>query len=72
MRVQWAVDDGYVGKSRPKFTEVDDAEIDEIRETGKEDGISEEEIERQVDEYINEAVQDDFEQRITFYIVSRG
>ena len=52
MKVCWEVDDGYVGKSRPQYTEIDDREIAEC-----------ETVEEAI-ELVYDYVQHDFEQRI--------
>ena len=54
MRVYWEVDDGYVG-NRPRFTEIDDDEILEY------------ETPEDMMQFISDCVQDDFDQRITWY-----
>ena len=54
MQVQWQVEDGYVGKSRPQTTNVDDDELLEC--------ATEEEREALINEYI----QNDFEQSISW------
>jgi len=55
MEIKWEVDDGYVGKSRPHFVEVDD---DELAECDTED---------ERNEVIENAVQDDFEQTVSYF-----
>lgn len=57
MEITWEVEDGYVGKSRPQYTEIYD---DDIREC--------ESIKEAV-ELIEEAVQEDFESKITWGFV---
>lgn len=59
MVVTWEVDDGYVGKSASHQTKIDDLDLEECD--------SEEERE----ELIQEAVQSDFEQKITWHITNR-
>lgn len=56
MRLTWEVDDGYCGGSRPQHTEVPDDELEECE--------SEEERQQLIEDYI----QNDFEQRITWFI----
>ncbi len=58
MIVHWEVEDGYVGKSRPQSTEISDEDLDAC-ETA-------EERER----LIEDCIQEDFEQNITWAIVS--
>lgn len=58
MIVTWQVDDGYVG-TRTKQTEIDDEELDLL------------ETDQQREDFIAEAVQDDFNQRVSWYEVSR-
>ena len=55
MRIYWEVDDGYAGKSRPQYTDIDNNELDEC------------ETEEEKQELITEYVQDDFDNRITWY-----
>ena len=58
MIVYWEVEDGYVGKSRPQSTEISDEDLDACE--------TEEERER----LIEDCIQEDFEQNITWAIVS--
>lgn len=58
MRVTWEVDDGYCGKSRPHFTNVDNDELAEHKTT------------EERNEFIEECVQDDFDSDISFCIIS--
>ena len=57
VRVTWEVEDGCVGKSRPQHTEVPEDDL--------EDCETDEERERRIEEYVEE----DFKQRISFSIV---
>jgi len=57
MRVTWEVDDGYAGKSRPQHLDISDEEFEEC--TTEED--------KQV--LIEDFVQEDFDNRITFHII---
>ena len=59
-RITWEVEDGYVGKSRPHFTEVDDDELAEC------------ETEDERNDLINDYVQEDFDNHISFSITSIG
>jgi len=52
--VTWEVDDGYVGKSRPQHTEVPDDELAEC------------ETDEEREDLINDYIQSDFEQRISW------
>ena len=54
MKIRWEVDDGYVGKSRPQYTEIDDEELAECSD--------DEERQQLIDEY----VQQDFENKISW------
>ena len=54
MIVTWEVDDGYVGKSRPQHTEVPDDELAEC------------ETDEEREDLINDYIQSDFEQRISW------
>ncbi len=56
MIVRWEVDDGYAGKSRPQYTEIDDSELAECE--------TQEERQQLIEDYVRE----DFETRITWYI----
>ena len=57
MKVTWQVDDGYVGGSRPHTTEVDDYELSEC------------ETEEERQELINDTIQNDFDQKISWSIM---
>ena len=59
MRVLWEVDDGYAGKSRPQTTIIDDNDL-EACETDEEREL-----------LINQEIQFDFEQKISWYEVRR-
>ena len=59
MRVTWQIDDGYAGPSRPQHVEVDDEELAECE--------TDEERER----LIEDTVQEDFNQKVSWYIVSK-
>jgi hypothetical protein len=54
-RVIWEVDDGYAGKSRPHILYIDDEDLEDLTADER-------------DVYIYEAVQDDFESKVTWYI----
>ena len=58
--VEWQVSDGYSGRARPQTTEFDTDDIEGW------DELSEKEKNR----YIRQAVQDDFEQKISFIITN--
>ena len=59
MEITWEVEDGYIGKSRPQTTIVPDDELDEL-ETGLEK-------EKLIEEYI----QEDFANKISWNITNR-
>ena len=59
MKVRWEVEDGYVGKSRPQYTEIDDEELEDYPEGEEREN------------FINECIQDDFDQKISFSILGR-
>ena len=59
--VHWQVEDGYVGKSRPQKTIIKPYE-----DLGQEEWEEMSESER--DEYIEQCVQDDFDQKVSFAI----
>ena len=56
MRVRWEVEDGYGGKSRPQTVEIDDADWLDCEDDDERDCL------------IDEAVDNDFVQRITYYV----
>jgi len=56
LRVVWEVDDGYAGKSRPQYTEIDESEFEEdMTEQDRQD-------------VIETLVQEDFHNKISWYI----
>ena len=57
MTVIWRVDDGYTGR-REHHTEIDD---DALADYDTEDGKQ---------EYINDCIQEDFEQKVSWVIIS--
>lgn len=59
MKVTWEVEDGYCGKSRPQFTEIDDDELAQFQ--------TEEEREK----HIFDCIQDDFDNKISWCIIRR-
>lgn len=59
MKITWEVEDGYCGKSRPQFTEVDDSDLEAC------------ETEEERNQLIEEAIQEDFEQNITWCEINR-
>lgn len=55
MKVRWSVDDGYVGKSRPQYTNISLEEIpDDIEDL------------ESLMEYVNDYIYEDFISRISF------
>jgi hypothetical protein len=58
MRVYWEVDDGYVGKSAPQYTDISD------------DDILECETDEEAMELITDSIQEDFNQKIRWYFRS--
>jgi len=60
MRITWEVSDGYVGKSRPQYVNIPDDELADCE--------TEEEKQKLIEQY----VQDDFEQNISWEITSIG
>jgi len=58
MRVYWEVDDGYAGKSRPQHTDIPDDEILDC------------ETDEEVMQLISDSVQDDYEQKVSWYFKS--
>lgn len=59
MKIVWGVNDGYVGKSRYQYTDVSD------------DGILNCDTVEEAMAMIDQAVQDDFEQKISWYLKDR-
>ena len=57
MKVTWQVDDGYISGSRPHTTEIDDDELAEC------------ETEEERQDLINDSIQNDFEQCISWSII---
>ncbi len=57
MIITWEVDDGYDGKSRPQITEIEEIDFEGLEGYEKED-------------FINDCVQEDFSQRITWNIIA--
>ena len=59
MKITWEVEDGYIGKFRPQYTEVDD------------DDLAKCETEEEREKVIFDAVQEDFDQKITWGEIRR-
>ena len=59
MKVTWEVEDGYVGKSRPHYTDIADEDLADC------------ESNEERDELIAEYIQNDFEQNISWSEVGR-
>jgi hypothetical protein len=59
MKVKWQVEDGYCGGSRPHETIIDDTELEEC------------ETEEEIEELIEERIKEDFNQKISWYEISR-
>ncbi len=57
MEITWQVSDGYVGGSRPHTTEIPDDELEEC------------ETEEERQDLINDYIQNDFEQEISWSII---
>ena len=57
MIVTWEVEDGYCGGSRPHKTKIDNEELEDC------------ETEEERNQVIDEIIQNDFEQRISWYIL---
>ncbi len=60
MKITWEVEDGYIGKSRPQHTEIDDDEISEC------------DTEKEKEEFIAECIEEDFKQTISWSETSRN
>lgn len=54
MKITWEVEDGYAGKARPQYLEIDD------------DDLAGYKIEEERDAFITECVQEEFNQKISF------
>jgi len=59
MEVRWQTEDGYCGGSRPQYITIASSEI--------ESHMSDDDLER----FLEDIVQDDFEQRVSFCIRNR-
>lgn len=59
--LHWEVEDGYAGRSRPQETEFDS---DDVMEQQEWDKLSESEKQ----EFLNDAVQEDYDIEISWYI----
>lgn len=60
MEITWQIEDGYMGRSRPQHTSVDDDDI-----------LSYDTVDEAM-EMIDQAVRDDFEQKISWYFKDRA
>jgi phage gpG-like protein len=58
MKVRWQVDDGYAGGSRPQSLNLPDRDFEDMTEEEKET-------------YINDCVQEDFNNKISWHIISK-
>jgi hypothetical protein len=56
MQIKWEIEDGYIGSSRPQYTDVPNEELAECSD--------DEERKQLIDDYVRE----DFEQRIAYSI----
>lgn len=59
MIIRWEVNDGYAGPSRPQRTKLSQWEVESYNEL---------ETEYEKERFLEEIVQEDFDQKITFYI----
>ena len=59
MKVTWAVDDGYIGKDRPQHSEIPDDEWIECQ------------TDEQKQDLIDSYIQEDFEMKISWYVISK-
>ena len=59
MKIIWEVEDGYVGKSAPHETEIDDDELAEC------------ETEEDRENLISDSIQEDFNQKVSWSIISK-
>ena len=55
MRIQWEIDDGYTGRNRPHFLNIDDDELEDY------------ETEEEREQFIEECVKEEFENTIDYY-----
>lgn len=58
MKIIWQVDDGYVG-GRPQYTTIDDSDLEDF------------ETEEEKEQFIQDYIQQEFENRISWYITRR-
>lgn len=58
VKVRWQVDDGYAGGSRPQSLTIPDEDFEDMTEEEKE-------------AYIEECIQDDFNNKISWHILSK-
>ena len=54
MKITWEVEDGYIGKSRPQFTEIDDDELAECS------------TDEEREEFIEQCIHEDFMSNISW------
>ena len=54
MKITWEVEDGYIGKSRPQYTKIDDSELAHCQ------------TEEEKEEFIEMCIQEDFEANISW------
>jgi len=55
MRIKWGIEDGYAGKARPHYIEIDDEDLEDYK------------TEDEKNDFIDEMVQEDFLQKCSFY-----
>lgn len=60
MRVVWYVNDGYNSDNRPHYTEVND------------DDLAECETQEEREKLINDCIQEDFSQTVSWYVIQEG
>ena len=59
MYIRWQVEDGYVGLNRPHSFTIDDSDLEDM--TAEE-----------IEEYVNDSIQDAFEQNISWVRLDSG
>ena len=59
MKITWTIDDGYLNKSRDHTFIIDDQELEDC------------ETEEEKEEYIQECIQEQFEDKVFWYEVRR-
>lgn len=59
MKITWEVEDGYIGKKRSQYTDIDDEELAEY------------DTDEEKEKFIEECIQEDFNQNISWNEIRR-